>query len=182
MRYLKRDSRSGEISFDKEKATSADLQARLDSIAREHGDTYIDGKQPIFDSLKARHFDPSWNCVRQAALPMYYDVIFGRLATIDRDITARAISLLEVTAKSDTVHSEVVRENEVGCAPEKGHGDFITSSLVSRTNNDISLFLPSLLYTTTTIYPPTCPTSPFPTSPTTALSTVFAEIKSTSSM
>ena len=25
---------------------------------------------------------------------MYYDVIFGRLATVDRDITARAISIL----------------------------------------------------------------------------------------
>jgi fatty acid synthase subunit alpha len=31
---------------------------------------------------------------RQDALLMYYDVIFGRLTTIDRDITARAISLL----------------------------------------------------------------------------------------
>ena len=94
MRYLKRDSRSGEISFDKEKANSAALQAKLDSIAKEHGDTYIDGIQPIFDPLKARHFDSSWNWARQDALLMYYDVIFGRLTTVDRDITARAISLL----------------------------------------------------------------------------------------
>jgi fatty acid synthase subunit alpha len=94
MRYLKRDSRSGEIAFDKEKANSAQLQARLDSIAKEHGDTYIDGIQPIFDPLKARRFDSSWNWARQDALLMYYDVIFGRLATVDRDITARAISLL----------------------------------------------------------------------------------------
>ena len=94
MRYLKRDSRSGEILFDKEKANSAALQAKLDSIAKEHGDTYIDGIQPIFDPLKARHFDSSWNWARQDALLMYYDVIFGRLTTVDRDITARAISLL----------------------------------------------------------------------------------------
>ena len=37
------------------------LQAQLDSIAKEQGDTYVDGIQPIFDALKARHFDSSWN-------------------------------------------------------------------------------------------------------------------------
>lgn len=82
MRYLKRDSRSGEIAFDRKKANSLALQARLDSIAKEHGDTHIDGIQPIFDPLKARRFDSSWNWARQDALLMYYDVIFGRLATL----------------------------------------------------------------------------------------------------
>jgi fatty acid synthase subunit alpha, fungi type len=73
MRYLKRNSRSGKIAFDKEKVNSLALQARLDSIAKEHGDTYIDGIQPIFDPLKARRFDSSWNLARQDALLMYYD-------------------------------------------------------------------------------------------------------------
>ena len=41
--------------------------------------------QPRFDILKARHFDSSWNWVRQDALLMYYDIIFGRLTTVDRD-------------------------------------------------------------------------------------------------
>jgi 3-oxoacyl-ACP reductase-like protein len=63
-RYLKRDPRQGEILYDKEKASSAQIQAQLDSIGREHGDTYIEGIQPIFDALKARHFDSSWNWVR----------------------------------------------------------------------------------------------------------------------
>ena len=67
VRYLNRDSRAGEIAHNKEKATSAQLQARLDSITREHGDTYIDGIQPTFDPRKARHFDSSWNWVRQDA-------------------------------------------------------------------------------------------------------------------
>jgi fatty acid synthase subunit alpha len=40
-------------------------KARLDSIALEHGDTYVDGIQPIFDALKACHFDSSWNWVRK---------------------------------------------------------------------------------------------------------------------
>lgn len=94
MRYLKRDSRSGEVSYDKEKANSVALQARLDSIAKEHGDTYIDGIQPIFDALKARHFDSSWNWARQDALVMYYNIIFGHLTAIDRETTAQCISLL----------------------------------------------------------------------------------------
>ena len=89
MRYLGRDSRAGEVAFDQEKATSLALQAKLDSINREHGDAYIEGIQPRFDILKARHFDSSWNWVRQDALLMYYDIIFGRLTTVDRETTAR---------------------------------------------------------------------------------------------
>ena len=94
MRYLNRDSRTGERAFDNEKATSFALQSRLDSIAKEHGDTYVDGIQPIFESLKARHFDSSWNWVRQDALLMWYDIIHGRLTTVDREITARCIAIM----------------------------------------------------------------------------------------
>jgi len=68
MRCLGRDSRAGELAFDQEKAHSIALQAKLDSITREHGDAYIEGIQPHFDILKARHFDSSWNWVRQDAL------------------------------------------------------------------------------------------------------------------
>ena len=46
MRYLKRDPRSSEIALYAEKANSA----VLDSIAKEHGDLYIDGIQLVFDS------------------------------------------------------------------------------------------------------------------------------------
>jgi fatty acid synthase subunit alpha, fungi type len=38
-RYLKRDPRQGEIRHDKEKASSAQIQARLDNIGCKHGDT-----------------------------------------------------------------------------------------------------------------------------------------------
>jgi fatty acid synthase subunit alpha len=94
MCYLGRDSRTGarEVAFDQERATSLALQAKLDSINNEHGDAYIEGIQPRFDILKARHFDSSWNWVRQDALLMYYDIIFGRLTTVDREITARSLN------------------------------------------------------------------------------------------
>ncbi|KAI0033531.1 fatty acid synthase [Vararia minispora EC-137] len=94
MRYLKRDSRAGEIKADQECANTAALQDKLDSITREHGDAYISGIQPRFDALKARHFDSSWNWVRQDALLMFYDIIFGRLTTVDREITARCIAIM----------------------------------------------------------------------------------------
>ena len=117
MRYLNRDSRAGEIAHDKEKAISAQLQARLDSIAREHGDMYIDGIQPAFDPLKARHFDSSWNWVRQDALLMYYDIIHGRLTTVDRELTARCIALLN---RADPELLTYMQYHIDRCDPRKG--------------------------------------------------------------
>ena len=117
MRYLARDSRAGEVAFDQEKATSLALQARLDSINREHGDAYIEGIQPRFDILKARHFDSSWNWVRQDALLMYYDIIFGRLTTVDREITARCIALLN---RADPDILQFMQYNINQCDASKG--------------------------------------------------------------
>jgi fatty acid synthase subunit beta len=117
MRYLKKDSRSGEIAFDKEKANSEALQAKLDSIAKEHGDTYIDGIQPVFDPLKARRFDSSWNWVRQDVLLMYYDIIFGRLTTVDREITACCIAHLN---RAEPEVLTYMQYNIDHCDPKKG--------------------------------------------------------------
>ncbi|PPQ94469.1 hypothetical protein CVT25_001102 [Psilocybe cyanescens] len=117
MRHLGRDSRAGEIAFDQEKANNLALQAKLDSITREHGDTYIEGIQPRFDVLKARHFDSSWNWVRQDALIMFYDIIFGRLTTVDREITARCIALLN---RADPAMLEYMQYNIDHCDASKG--------------------------------------------------------------
>ena len=82
MRYLKPDSCSGYMAF------------RTASQVGQYGDTYIEGIKPVFDLLKAGRFDSSWNCVRQDIFVVYYDIIFGRLTTVDREITARCIALL----------------------------------------------------------------------------------------
>ncbi|KAF4614083.1 hypothetical protein D9613_007929 [Agrocybe pediades] len=116
MRYLGRDSRAGELAYDKEKANSSALQAKLDSILKEHGDAYVDGIQPRFDPLKARHFDSSWNWVRQDALIMFYDLIFGRWATVDREITARCIALLN---RADPDMLQFFQYNIDQCDPSK---------------------------------------------------------------
>lgn len=94
MRYLNRDSRAGERAFDTANENLLSVQSKLDSITREHGDMYIEGIQPMFEPLKARHFDSSWNWVRQDALLMWYDIIHGRLTTVDREITARCIAIM----------------------------------------------------------------------------------------
>ncbi|KAJ7197322.1 hypothetical protein B0H12DRAFT_1294649 [Mycena haematopus] len=107
MHYLNRDSRAGETA----------LQTKLDNIAKEHGDVYIEGIQPMFDPLKARHFDSSWNWVRQDALLMYYDIIFGRLTTVDCDITAWCIALMN---RADPEVLAYVQFNIDRCDPNKG--------------------------------------------------------------
>jgi fatty acid synthase subunit beta len=117
MRYLGRDSRAGELAFDTEKANTAALQAKLDSITREHGDSYIEGIQPRFDPLKARHFDSSWNWARQDALLIFYDIIHGRLTTVDRELTARCIALLNRADPDMLQYMEYYIDN---CDPNKG--------------------------------------------------------------
>lgn len=94
MRHIKKDGRAGERLYEQEKLNSAALQDKLDLINREHGDAYISGIQPVFEPLKARHFDSSWNWARQDALIMWYDIIFGRLTIVDREITSRCISIM----------------------------------------------------------------------------------------
>ncbi|KAG9047855.1 3-oxoacyl-[acyl-carrier-protein] synthase [Tulasnella sp. UAMH 9824] len=117
MRYLDQDSRAGHRLHADEKASGLALQSRLDDISKEHGDTYIQGIQPVFEPLKARHFDSSWNWARQDALLMWYDIIFGRLTTVDRDITSRCITLMN---RADPALLRYMQYHIDNCSPERG--------------------------------------------------------------
>ena len=116
-RYLKKDSRAGDLKYDAEKTNSLGLQARLDAISREHGDFYVDGILPAFDPLKARRFDSSWNWARQDALLMWYDIIHGMLTTVDREITARCIDILN---RADPDLYQFMQYNVNACDPTLG--------------------------------------------------------------
>ena len=94
LRYLKRDGREGFRLADAQKIDGESLQLQLDAINREHGENYINGIQPSFEPLKARHFNSAFNWVRQDALSMFYDIIFGRLTTVDRDVTRRCLIIM----------------------------------------------------------------------------------------
>lgn len=117
MRHLGKDPREGQQQADVEKENVAELQGKLDAIALEHGDAYISGIQPIFEPLKARHFDSCWNWVRQDALIMFFDIIFGRLTTVDREITARCIAIMN---RADPTLIEYMQYHVDQCVPEDG--------------------------------------------------------------
>ena len=88
-RYLDKDLRSGDKLAVAEKEISEKLRAQLDLWLTEHGEFYAAGIEPVFSRLKARVYDSSWNWVRQDAMSMFYDIIFGRLSVVSRDIVAR---------------------------------------------------------------------------------------------
>ncbi|CAO2658206.1 Nn.00g059290.m01.CDS01 [Neocucurbitaria sp. VM-36] len=116
-RYLKIDLRAGDKSFvDSQKAQSA-LQAQLDLWTTEHGEFYASGIEPQFTPLKARVYDSSWNWARQDALSMYYDIIFGKLKAVDREIVSRCIAIMN---RSNPLLLDFMQYHMDHCPTERG--------------------------------------------------------------
>ncbi|KAF1953560.1 fatty acid synthase subunit alpha reductase [Byssothecium circinans] len=116
-RYLKIDLRSGDKAFVDSQKTSSALQAQLDLWNAEHGDFYASGIEPQFTSLKARVYDSSWNWARQDALSMYYDIIFGRLKAVDREIVSRCIQIMN---RSNPLLLDFMQYHIDNCPTERG--------------------------------------------------------------
>lgn len=116
-RYLKIDLRAGDKAFTGSQESSKVLQAQLDLWNAEHGDFYASGIEPSFSSLKARVYDSSWNWARQDALSMYYDIIFGRLQAVDREIVSRCIYIMN---RSNPTLLEFMQYHIDHCPTEKG--------------------------------------------------------------
>ncbi|KAI9247028.1 hypothetical protein BY458DRAFT_560469 [Sporodiniella umbellata] len=116
-KYLSKDLRDGEKRYEQEKVTTAKLQSELDLWLAEHGDIYADGIKPSFSALKARRYDSHWNWARQDALEMWYDIIFGKLAIVDREITAKCI---RVMSRAYPELLDFMRYNVEQCATDKG--------------------------------------------------------------
>ncbi|PSK42281.1 Fatty acid synthase subunit alpha [Elsinoe australis] len=93
-RYLQLDLRAGDKAALASQENATALQAQLDLWNTEHGEFYAAGIEPSFSPLKARVYDSSWNWARQDALSMYYDIIFGRLKAVDREIVSRCIQIM----------------------------------------------------------------------------------------
>lgn len=93
-RYLQVDLNKGAKSFIKEKEASVLLQKELDLWEAEHGEFYAKGIKPIFSSLKARTYDSYWNWARQDVLSMYFDIIFGKLTSVDRETINQCIQIM----------------------------------------------------------------------------------------
>lgn len=116
-RYLKLDLRAGDKAFINEQKSSKVLQAQLDLWSAEHGDFYAAGIEPSFNPLKARTYDSSWNWARQDALTMYFDIIFGRLQVVDREIVSQCIRLM---SKSNPTLLEFMQYHIDNCPTERG--------------------------------------------------------------
>ena len=99
-RYLQVDLNKGAKSFIKEKEASAVLQKELDLWESEHGEFYAKGIKPIFSTLKARTYDSYWNWARQDVLSMYFDIIFGKLDSIDRETINQCIQIMNRASPS----------------------------------------------------------------------------------
>ncbi|OQD67144.1 hypothetical protein PENDEC_c044G00811 [Penicillium decumbens] len=116
-RYLKMDLRAGDKAFVTSQETQKALQAQIDLWQAEHGDFYASGIEPSFDPLKARVYDSSWNWARQDALSMYYDIIFGRLQVVDRDIVSQCIRIMN---RSNPLLLEFMQYHIDNCPTERG--------------------------------------------------------------
>ncbi|KAJ5798237.1 uncharacterized protein N7503_007533 [Penicillium pulvis] len=116
-RYLKMDLRAGDKAFVTSQETQKALQAQIDLWQAEHGDFYASGIEPSFDPLKARVYDSSWNWARQDALSMYYDIIFGRLQVVDREIVSRCIRIMN---RSNPLLLDFMQYHIDNCPTERG--------------------------------------------------------------
>ena len=116
-RYLKMDLRAGDKAFVGSQESSKVLQAQLDLWNVEHGDFYASGIEPAFSSLKARIYDSAWNWARQDALSMYYDIIFGRLKTVDREIVSQCIRIM---SRSNPTLLEFMQYHIDNCPTQRG--------------------------------------------------------------
>ena len=116
-RYLKIDLRSGDKAFVGAEVSQKVLQAQIDLWTTEHGEFYANGIAPAFSSLKARVYDSSWNWARQDALSMYYDIIFGRLKAVDREIVSQCIRIMN---RSNSTLLEFMQYHIDNCPTDRG--------------------------------------------------------------
>ncbi|MCJ1425967.1 3-oxoacyl-[acyl-carrier-protein] synthase [Sticta canariensis] len=116
-RYLKIDLRAGDKAFVGSQDSQKVLQAQLDLWSTEHGDVYASGIEPAFSQLKARVYDSAWNWARQDVLSMYYDIIFGRLKAVDREIVSRCIRIMN---RSNPLLLDFMQYHMDICPTERG--------------------------------------------------------------
>ena len=116
-RYLKMDLRAGDKAFVGSQESQKVLQAQLDLWSTEHGEFYANGIEPAFSQLKARVYDSAWNWARQDVLSMYYDIIFGRLRAVDREIVSRCIRIMN---RSNPLLLDFMQYHMDTCPTERG--------------------------------------------------------------
>ncbi|KAL2913765.1 fatty acid synthase alpha subunit Lsd1 [Polyrhizophydium stewartii] len=104
-KFVDLDLLDGARLAEAQKDANAALQLQLDLWSAEHGDAYAEGIRPSFDKLKARVFDSHWNWARQDVLQLYYDLVFGRITSVDRELMNQSLHIMNRTDDAEAVIS-----------------------------------------------------------------------------
>ena len=158
-RYLHSDLREGHKLADIEKELVKQLSKKLDLWTIEHGDVYFDGIKPLFDPLKVRRFDSYWNWARQDGIQLYYDIIFGRLKIINRDVHTKSIHVMNRAENDDSLLPSVEYYVK-NCDPTKGEsydrlkdlGTILINGIKEMVEKD-PIFVDGILFILITSYP-----------------------------
>ncbi|KAJ3124388.1 3-oxoacyl-[acyl-carrier-protein] synthase [Nowakowskiella sp. JEL0407] len=102
-KYLDIDLLEGARKATTERDSKGELNSELDLWSAEHGEFYAEGIKPAFNRLKARVFDSHWNWARQDALQLYYDIIYGKITSVDRELMNNAIHLMNRADNYDSL-------------------------------------------------------------------------------
>lgn len=102
-KYLDIDLLEGAGLATLERDSKVSLQNDLDKFDAELGEEFSEGIKPVFSQLKARRFDSSWNWARQDALRLYYDIIFGRITGVDRELMQQVIHIMNRTEDAGVI-------------------------------------------------------------------------------
>jgi fatty acid synthase subunit alpha len=116
MRYLNRDSRHGDRLYDSEKSNTLALQAKLDDITREHATSIFKASKLSSNLSKLATLTPP-GIGSDRTLLMWYDIIVGRLKTVDCEITSRCIAIMN---RADPALLQYMQYHVDTCLPEKG--------------------------------------------------------------
>jgi fatty acid synthase subunit alpha len=114
-------------------ATSTALLEQLDLWNSEHGDVYASGIRPVFNALKARRYDSSWNWALQDLYIMIYDILKGRARAGDLAIENQVILL---TNRSNNKLLNALRYMKFKISTQKGDAyrslDIFLESLIKK--------------------------------------------------
>jgi len=111
------DLQSGEKAFVGSQETNKLFQAQLDLWNMEHGEFYASSIERSFSPLKVRVYNSSWNWARQDVLNMFFDIIFGRLKRINREIVSTCIRIMN---RSNPTLVEFMQYHIDNCPAERG--------------------------------------------------------------
>ncbi|KAJ3387995.1 3-oxoacyl-[acyl-carrier-protein] synthase [Lobulomyces angularis] len=103
-KYLNMDLLEGGQTLAAQKVNSNLIQEELDLWVKEHGEIYADGIKPAFNPIKSRVYDSYWNWVRQDALQLYYDLVFGKIPQhLNRDLMNKVTHLTNRSADFESM-------------------------------------------------------------------------------